>query len=144
MTPDKRDQLYDNLIGSGRVSEKEIGTREDFKNAIKDEESSRQFYKNLSGSGLFTEGEIGTEDEFYGSISSDFTQQPDKQPQVTTSDERTDSVLAAQSWRINEEEEVQQLQPQNPNAWRDEQLEVDIDKQGNPVTMSRGKVHDEL
>lgn len=69
---DKRDQLYDNLINSGRVSENEIGNREQFKAAIKDEAASRQFYNNIINSGALTPDEIGTEDDFYGSISSDF------------------------------------------------------------------------
>ena len=69
---DKRDQLYDNLINSGRVSEDEIGNREQFKAAIRDEAASRQFYNNIINSGLLTADEIGNEDDFYNSISSDF------------------------------------------------------------------------
>ena len=69
---DKRDQLYDNLINSGRVSENEIGNREQFKAAIKDEAASRQFYNNIINSGVLTADEIGSEDDFYDSISSDF------------------------------------------------------------------------
>ena len=72
MASDKRDQLYTNLIGSGKVSEDEIGSLDEFKNAIKDEQSSREFYRNLSATGLFDEDEIGSEDDFYGSISDDF------------------------------------------------------------------------
>ena len=66
MTPDKRDELYDNLIRSGKVTENEIGSKDDFKNAINDEQSSREFYRNLTD--LFTEDEIGSEDDFYGSV----------------------------------------------------------------------------
>lgn len=68
---DKRDVLYKNLLGSGRVSENEIGTLDQFKSAIKDEGSARQFHKNLLGAG-FTSDEIGSDDDFYNSISSDF------------------------------------------------------------------------
>ena len=71
---DKRDQLYDNLINSGKVSEAEIGNREEFKSAISDEAKTRQFYQNIIGSKLLTEDEIGSEDDFFDSISSDFTQ----------------------------------------------------------------------
>lgn len=70
---DKRDQLYDNLINSGKVSEAEIGNREEFKAAISDEAKARKFYQNIIGSKLLTEDEIGSEDEFFGSISSDFS-----------------------------------------------------------------------
>ena len=41
---DKRDQLYNNLINSGKVSEAEIGSLEDFKAAISDEAKTREFY----------------------------------------------------------------------------------------------------
>ena len=68
---DKRDILYKNLLGSGRVSENEIGTLDQFKSAIKDEGTARQFHKNLLGAG-FTSDEIGSDDDFYNSISSDF------------------------------------------------------------------------
>ena len=70
---DKRDQLYDNLINSGRVSEDEIGNREQFKAAISDEATSRQFYNNIINSGVLTADDIGSEDDFYNSISSDFS-----------------------------------------------------------------------
>lgn len=70
---DKRDQLYDNLIGSGKVGEAEIGNREEFKAAISDEAKTRQFYNNIINSGLLSEDEIGNEDEFYNSISGDFS-----------------------------------------------------------------------
>ena len=72
MNPDQRDELYNNLINSGKVSEAEIGSLADFKAAIYDEASARQFHKNLMGSGIFGADEIGSEDDFYGSISSDF------------------------------------------------------------------------
>lgn len=69
--------MYDNLINSGKVSEAEIGNRDEFKAAISDEAKTRQFYKNIIGSRLLTEDEIGSEDDFYGSISDDFaTPQP--------------------------------------------------------------------
>ena len=67
-----RGQLYDNLISSGKVGIEEIGTKEDFLNAVHDERTSREFYRNLSNSGLFDEKEIGTENEFYDSIKDDF------------------------------------------------------------------------
>ena len=70
---DKRDQLYDNLINSGKVGESEIGNRDEFKAAIKDEATSRQFYNNIINSGLLSSDEIGSEDDFFGSISQDFS-----------------------------------------------------------------------
>ncbi|MCR5588113.1 MAG: hypothetical protein K6F72_00695 [Bacteroidales bacterium] len=68
----KREELYDNLINSGKVCEDEIGTLAEFKAAITDEASARQFYRNLAGSGIFGIEEIGSEDDFYSSICSDF------------------------------------------------------------------------
>ena len=77
---DRRDQLYDNLINSGKVSEAEIGNRDEFKAAISDEAKTRQFYKNIIGSRLLTEDEIGSEDDFYGSISDDFATPQQQSP----------------------------------------------------------------
>ena len=71
---DKRDILYNNLINSGKVTEKNIGTIDKFKESIKDEESARKFYRNLAKSGKFSTNEIGDEDKFYNSIKSDFTE----------------------------------------------------------------------
>ncbi len=68
---DKREVLYNNLINSGRVDESQIGSLDEFRNAIKDEGSARKFYANLRGAG-FGEDEIGDEDAFYSSIESDF------------------------------------------------------------------------
>lgn len=78
----KRQKLYDNLIGTGRVSDAEIGTLDEFRSAIKDEKTARQFHKNLLGAG-FDEDEIGTEDEFYNSISSDFAENKPKSEPYT-------------------------------------------------------------
>ncbi|MBR1850088.1 MAG: hypothetical protein IJ789_01815 [Bacteroidales bacterium] len=80
MNPDKRDELYKNLIGSGKVSEAEIGSIDDFKTAVKDEGSAREFHKNLLGSGLFGEDEIGSEDDFFASIQDDFAERVGQQP----------------------------------------------------------------
>lgn len=68
---DKRDVLYKNLMNSGKVSEREIGTIQQFKSAIKDEQTARQFHNNLLGAG-FTNKEIGSANDFYASVSSDF------------------------------------------------------------------------
>ena len=72
--------MYDNLINSGKVSEAEIGNRDEFKAAISDEAKTRQFYKNIIGSRLLTEDEIGSEDDFYGSISDDFSTPQQQSP----------------------------------------------------------------
>jgi len=67
---DKRDELYNNLLGAG-FTEDEIGTQQEFKDFMKDERRTRIMYKNLRGVGL-GEDEIGTEDDFYDSVKSDF------------------------------------------------------------------------
>lgn len=59
-------------MGSGKVTEDEIGTIEQFKSAVKDEASARRIYSNLIGSGKFSTDEIGTEDQFYQFLSDDF------------------------------------------------------------------------
>jgi len=68
---DNRDKLYDNLVKSGKVSESEIGTRDQFKSAIKDEASAAKFHDNLLKAG-FNNEEIGDSKSFYSSIASDF------------------------------------------------------------------------
>ena len=52
MPKPKREILYDNLIQSGRVSEYEIGTLDQFRNAIKDKRTADEFYNNLIDFGL--------------------------------------------------------------------------------------------
>ena len=77
----KRDRLYDNLISTGKVSANEIGTKEDFNKAIRDEKTARQFHDNLLT--VFTEDEIGGADDFYNSISSDFYKPLDKKYSIS-------------------------------------------------------------
>lgn len=68
--PDKRTQLYYNLINSHKVTSYEIGSLNEFKKAVYDENTSREFYRNISS--IFTEEEIGTEEDFINSIKDDF------------------------------------------------------------------------
>lgn len=70
---DKRDELYNNLIKSGKVNEGQIGTIDQFKSSVKDEATAKKFHENLMGAG-FSADEIGNSDVFYGAISSDFQQ----------------------------------------------------------------------
>ena len=69
---DKRTKLYNKLISSGKVSEREIGSLEQFITAIKDKSSANRFYDNLIKSGKLSEREIGTSEQMYNSIASDF------------------------------------------------------------------------
>lgn len=69
---DKRDELYRNLINSGKVTEAEIGSIDDFKRAVYDKASAQYFYYKLMSTGLFTEAELGDAETFYQSIQSDF------------------------------------------------------------------------
>ena len=88
---DKREELYNNLLKTGKVGPTEIGTLGQFRAAIKDESTAKAFHKNLSG--IFSADEIGDESAFVGSLKSDFApaspmQQPQKQnfsivPEVT-------------------------------------------------------------
>ena len=68
----KRDELYWELISSGKVTEKEIGTLDEFKKAIYNEATTIEFYNNLIKSGLFSSNEIGTEEVFLSKIISDY------------------------------------------------------------------------
>lgn len=70
-TPSKRERLYNNLIGTGKVTEQEIGTKDDFVNSITDNESAKYLYNNLKSK--FDEEEIGDESKFLGYVSSDFS-----------------------------------------------------------------------
>ena len=135
MEPDNRDLLYDNLINSKKVTENEIGTRDQFKNYVYDEESTRQFYKNLSNSGKFNENDIGTEDQFYDILKSDFASPediPDTEPSDTTQVEQPGQQL------------LDQVQQPN-NAWRDEMVETGINrKTGEVLKEKKGNIYDNL
>lgn len=67
-----RSRLYDNLLSSGKVGVREIGTKQEFLNSVYNKKTSKEFYQNLISSGLFTEEDIGTEEDFYNSIKEDF------------------------------------------------------------------------
>jgi len=67
-----RGNMYSRLIGTGKVTKKEIGTREEFINTIVDKKTAKNFYNNLIGSGLLTVEDIGTEKDFVNSLSADF------------------------------------------------------------------------
>lgn len=76
---DQREQLYENLLKTGKTDIGEIGTIEQFKNAVIDEKSARELYDNLIGIGRLTEVELGSSDDFYHSIASDFESQKSKE-----------------------------------------------------------------
>lgn len=73
---DKREQLYNNLLSTKKVTEEEIGSLEDFKSSIADETNARKFHKNLLN--VFDEDEIGDEEMFTSSLVDDFKQAPNK------------------------------------------------------------------
>jgi hypothetical protein len=73
----KREKLYDNLINSGLVSEKHVGTKETFLSRVNSAEKASAFYNNLINSGLVSEKHVGTEDAFLKSIMPDFEQTAD-------------------------------------------------------------------
>lgn len=70
-TPSKREKLYNNLIGTGKVTEQEIGTKDDFVKSITDNESAKYLYNNLKSK--FDEEEIGDENKFVGYLAPDFS-----------------------------------------------------------------------
>lgn len=74
---DKRDLLYDRLIKTGKVKQSEIGTREQFKNALVDEASAKKLHNNLRS--RFSDREIGNEDDFYNFVAPDFAKQESAQ-----------------------------------------------------------------
>lgn len=68
---DSREKLYNNLIGTGRVSEKELGKKEDFLNSITSASDAAYLYKNLKT--IFDEEEIGDERKFTDYVLRDIT-----------------------------------------------------------------------
>ena len=135
MNPDKRDELYNNLINSGKVSEAEIGSLDDFKAAITDEASARLFHQNLMNSGIFSADEIGDEDEFYSSISSDFAGTDVPQQPATSAAQglavnpytmqptavRTPFADAQATQQHAQQKPTSPTQPTNPTAAQNEQ-----------------------
>lgn len=70
MNDSKRAKLYDNLISTGKVSENEIGTKDDFVNSVSDKDGALYLYKNLRTK--FDQDEIGDADKFWNYLSVDF------------------------------------------------------------------------
>ncbi|MCR5270566.1 MAG: strawberry notch family protein [Prevotella sp.] len=118
MAQDKREQLYHNLINSGKVTDQQIGSLDEFKAAIKDENTSRQFHQNLISSGVFSDQEIGSEDDFYNAISSDFAApQPQAKPNIPTNNpmatiESMDATARTMASNLNVEKPKPQAQTQ--------------------------------
>lgn len=70
----KREKLYNNLIGTGRVSEQQIGTKDQFLQSIDSRENAAQLHKNLSS--VFSPDEIGDELAFGAALEPDFAPKP--------------------------------------------------------------------
>lgn len=72
---ERRKQLYNNLINSGKtyVNESLIGTEDQFMSAISSPEKAGEFYDNLRKYEIFSVKEIGTRDQFINSIAPDFS-----------------------------------------------------------------------
>lgn len=66
-----REKLYNNLIETGRVSEREIGKKEDFVNALGNPSGAKYVYDNLRSK--FDPEEIGDETKFLGFVTADYT-----------------------------------------------------------------------
>lgn len=66
-----REKLYNNLIGTGKVSESEIGSKEDFVSSVTDVAGAKYLYKNLKSK--FDEEEIGDEGKFISFLTPDFS-----------------------------------------------------------------------
>lgn len=67
-----RGNMYSKLIGTGKVTKDDIGSREEFINAIKDKKTAKEFYCKIIERGLLTTEDIGSEKEFINSVSADF------------------------------------------------------------------------
>lgn len=67
-----RGNMYSRLIGTGKVTKDDIGSREEFINAIKDKKAAKEFYCKIIERGLLTTEDIGSEKEFINSVSADF------------------------------------------------------------------------
>lgn len=69
-----RSQLYKNLIGSGKVTENELGTEDSFIQNLSSPDAAKKFHSRLSS--IFTPDEIGDENQFVSSLIPDFEKQP--------------------------------------------------------------------
>ena len=67
-----RDKLYNNLIGSGKFTEQQIGSKDEFIGALSNPESVSAFYDRISG--MLPESAIGTKEQFTSLIGADFVQ----------------------------------------------------------------------
>ena len=88
----KREKLYNNLISTGKVTEQELGTKDDFMQSITDKESASYLYNNLKTK--FDEEEIQTPDKFWEYLSADFGEQPQGQVNAFSQQQPQESGLA--------------------------------------------------
>lgn len=66
----KRERLYNNLIGTGKVNEQQIGTKDQFLKALSTPEKASKFYNRVSS--IFSPSEIGGELEFLTFLDDDY------------------------------------------------------------------------
>ncbi|NCB20004.1 MAG: hypothetical protein EOM61_10345, partial [Bacteroidia bacterium] len=132
---DSREKLYNNLIGTGRVSEKELGKKEDFLNSITSASDAAYLYKNLQT--IFDEEEIGDERKFTDYILRDITGPlPAGRPGGNLPLPSTaETTFAPQSPFVIQDKAPAPLK-EKANTVNDKQQFVDVDKQGQQSVKS--------
>jgi hypothetical protein len=71
--PDRPDlllQLYNNILGSNRIGQSQLGTYDIFRTNITDPTKAQYLYNDLTGKYKFSQAEIGDFDTFYKSVQS--------------------------------------------------------------------------
>ena len=69
MPDDKLKILYDNLIGTGKITQKEMGDFSTFSKLMSDSTNVRTFYDNITSGGIVSPNETGDFDTFYKFVS---------------------------------------------------------------------------
>ncbi|NBK21847.1 MAG: hypothetical protein EOM68_07460 [Spirochaetia bacterium] len=94
MEENRRVKLYNNLINSGKVTESEIGTPEQFATALASKDKAIKFYGKVKD--IFTPQEIGTEVDFLSFLEPDYIGQPTA-PRQGAAAPFTGAVVGAQA-----------------------------------------------
>lgn len=96
MPDDKLKILYDNIIGTGKITQKEMGDFPTFSKLMSDSTNVRTFYDNVISSGIVSPTEMGDFDTFYKYIKpqEQAIQPPPKRISPTEQLQNIDNLIA--------------------------------------------------
>ncbi len=141
-----REKLYNNLIETGRVSEREIGKKEDFINALSNPSGAKYVYDNLRSK--FDPEEIGDETKFLGFVTADYTGSlPAGRPGGNLPEQTEKAALPAfiNTNPFLPKDKAPAPLKEKANTVNDKQQFVDVDKQDKrPVKSTAAGVEDEM